>query len=153
MVSDPAVCHGRPTFLGTRVFVGDVLIVVDENIPEDRRLLLKSWRIRAYQVGRDVGRAGFKDEQQIIPLLLRLRRPTFFTRDLGFFDAKYCHARYAVVCLAVAPDEAASYVRRVLRHPACDTQTKRLGRLMRVSQMGIRLYHLGGREEAVDWPS
>ena len=25
VVSDPAVCHGRPTFRGTRVFVGDVL--------------------------------------------------------------------------------------------------------------------------------
>jgi hypothetical protein len=60
------------------------MIVLDENIPEDQRLLLRSWRVRAYQVGRDVGRAGFKDEQQIIPLLLKLRRPTFFTRDLDF---------------------------------------------------------------------
>jgi hypothetical protein len=59
------------------------MIVLDENIPEDQRLLLRSWRIRAYQVGRDVSRAGIKDEQ-IIPLLLTLRRPTFFTRDLGF---------------------------------------------------------------------
>ena len=25
VVSDPAVCHGRPTFRGTRIFVGDVL--------------------------------------------------------------------------------------------------------------------------------
>src|SRR5271168_3645334 len=25
VVSDPAVCHGRPTFRGTRVFVSDVL--------------------------------------------------------------------------------------------------------------------------------
>jgi uncharacterized protein (DUF433 family) len=25
VVSDPGVCHGRPTFRGTRVFVGDVL--------------------------------------------------------------------------------------------------------------------------------
>ena len=61
------------------------MIVLDENIPEDQRLLLRSWRTRAYQVGRDVGRAGIKDEQ-IIPLLLKLRRPIFFTRNLGFFD-------------------------------------------------------------------
>ena len=27
------------------------MIVLDENIPEDQRLLLRSWRIRAYQVG------------------------------------------------------------------------------------------------------
>jgi hypothetical protein len=43
------------------------MIVLDENITEDQRLLLRSWRIRAYQVGRDVGRAGIKDEQ-IIPM-------------------------------------------------------------------------------------
>jgi len=126
------------------------MIVLDENIPEDQRLLLRSWRIRAYQVGRDVCRAGIKDEQ-IIPLLLRLRRPTFFTRDLGFFDAKLCHARYAIVCLAVEPDEAASFVRRFLRHTSCDTQAKRLGQVMRISQMGIRVFRLGGQEETVAW--
>ena len=80
------------------------MIVLDESIPEDQRLLLRSWRIRAYQVGRDVGRAGIKDEQ-IIPLLLKLRRPTLCTRDLGFCEGKRCHARYGVVCLAVEPDE------------------------------------------------
>jgi hypothetical protein len=126
------------------------MIVLDENIPEDQRLLLKSWRIRAYQVGRDVGRAGIKDEQ-IIPLLLELRRPTFFTRDLGFFDAKHCHARYGMVCLAVEPEEAAIFVRRVLRHPSCDTQAKRSGRVMRISQLGLRVLHPGGREEIIAW--
>jgi len=25
VISDPAICHGRPTFRGTRVFVSDVL--------------------------------------------------------------------------------------------------------------------------------
>jgi hypothetical protein len=126
------------------------LIVLDENIPEDQRLLLRGWRIRAYQVGRDVGRAGIKDEQ-IVPLLLKLRRPTFFTRDLGFFAAKLCHARYGMVCLAIEPDEAASFVRRVLRHRTCDTQAKRLGRVMRISQLGIRVFQLGGQEETIAW--
>jgi hypothetical protein len=127
------------------------MIVLDENIPEDQRLLLRSWRVRVFQVGRDVGRAGFKDEQQIIPLLLKLRRPTFFTRDLGFFDAKLCHARYGVVCLAVEPDDAAIFVRRVLRHRSFDTQAKRLGHLMRVSQIGIRVLDAHGKEEAIYW--
>jgi hypothetical protein len=126
------------------------MIVLDENISEDQRLLLRSWRIRAYQVGRDVGRAGIKDEQ-IIPLLLKLRRPTFFTRDLGFFDAKLSHARYGIVCLAVGPDEAASLVRRFLRHPSFHTQAKRLGRVMRVSQVGIRAFQPGGQEEMLTW--
>jgi hypothetical protein len=48
------------------------MVVLDENIPDDQRLLLKSWRIRAYQIGRDVGRAGIKDEQ-IIPFQVGLR--------------------------------------------------------------------------------
>ena len=126
------------------------MIVLDENIPEDQRLLLRSWRIRAYQVGRDVGRAGIKDEQ-IMPLLLKLRRPNFFTRDLGFFDAKLSHARYSIVCLAVGPDEAASFVRRFLRHRSFDTQAKRLGRVMRVSQVGIRVFPPGGQEEMLTW--
>jgi hypothetical protein len=126
------------------------MIVLDENIPEDQRLLLRSWRIRAYQVGRDVGRAGIKDER-IIPLLLKLRRPTFFTRDLGFLDAKLCHAKYGIVCLAIEPDEAASFIRRLLRHPTCDTQAKRLGRVMRISQMGIRAFQFGGQEETIVW--
>jgi hypothetical protein len=126
------------------------MIVLDENIAEDQRLLLRSWRIRAYQVGRDVGRAGIKDEQ-IIPLLLKLRRPTFFTRDLGFFDAKLSHARYGIVCLAVGPDEAASLVRRFLRHPSFHTQAQRIGRVMRVSQVGIRAFQPGGQEEMSTW--
>lgn len=62
------------------------MIVLDENIPEDQRLLLKSWRIRACQIGRDVGRAGIKDEQ-IIPLLLKLRRPTLLRATLAFLTA------------------------------------------------------------------
>jgi hypothetical protein len=94
--------------------------------------------------------AGIKDEQ-IIPLLLKLRRPTFFTRDLGFFDAKLAHARYGIVCLAVGPDEATSFVRRFLRHPSFDTQAKRLGRVMRVSQVGIRVFEPGGEEEMLTW--
>jgi hypothetical protein len=126
------------------------MVVLDENISEDQRLLLRSWRIRAYQVGRDVGGAGIKDEQ-LIPLIQRLRRPTFFTRDLGFFDAKLCHARYGVVCLGVEPDEAASFIRRLLRHSSCDTQAKRLGRIMRVSQSGIRMLQPGGEEERIVW--
>jgi hypothetical protein len=48
------------------------MIVLDENIPEDQRLLLRSWRIRAYQVGRDVGRAGIEDEQIIIRRATRM---------------------------------------------------------------------------------
>ena len=57
--------------------------ILDENIPESQRQLLRSWRIRTQQIGHELGRRGMKDEE-IIPLLHQLRRPTFFTRDLDF---------------------------------------------------------------------
>ena len=125
--------------------------VLDENVPDDQRQLLRSWRIRAYQVGQDVGRQGMKDEQQVIPLLRRLRRPTFFTRDQGFFSNEFCHSKYCLVCLAIEADEAASFIRRVLRHSSFDTQAKRMGRILLVSQMGIRVLHGHGEETQVGW--
>jgi uncharacterized protein (DUF433 family) len=32
IVADPAICHGRPTFRGTRIFVSDVLEMVAEGM-------------------------------------------------------------------------------------------------------------------------
>ena len=32
IVVDPAICHGRPTFRGTRIFVSDVLEMVAEGM-------------------------------------------------------------------------------------------------------------------------
>ena len=57
--------------------------VLDENIPKDQRQLLERWRIRARQIGVNIGRRGLQDDE-IIPLLLTLRRPTFFTRDADY---------------------------------------------------------------------
>jgi hypothetical protein len=37
--------------------------VLDENIIESQRQLLKAWRIRPKQIGRDLGRKGMKDQQ------------------------------------------------------------------------------------------
>jgi uncharacterized protein (DUF433 family) len=33
IVMDPAICHGRPTFRGTRILVADVLWQVAQEIP------------------------------------------------------------------------------------------------------------------------
>ena len=60
------------------------MIVLDENIVDGQRLLLEGWNVTARQVGLDVGRKGLKDGE-IVVLLSRLRQPTFFTRDLGFY--------------------------------------------------------------------
>jgi uncharacterized protein (DUF433 family) len=42
MVADPAICHGKPTFLGTRVMVAQVLKQVAEGMPWDS--IAADWR-------------------------------------------------------------------------------------------------------------
>ena len=39
--------------------------ILDENIPEDQRQLLRGWRIRARHIGLEVGRPGMQDEEII----------------------------------------------------------------------------------------
>jgi hypothetical protein len=92
-------------------------------------------------MGYDVGRQGMKD-QEIIALLHRLRRPTFFTRDEDFYARRLCHARYCLVYMAVAKDEVALFVRRLLRHREYDAVAKRMGAVIRVSQVGLSVWRL-----------
>lgn len=124
------------------------MILLDENIPESQRQLLLRQRIRARQIGVDVARKGIADDA-ILPLLIALRRPTFFTRDLGFFDRTHRHRRYCIACLAVARDESAAFVRRFLRHSHFDTQAKRLGAVVRLSRARIRCWKLGTEAETI----
>jgi hypothetical protein len=79
-------------------------------------------------------------DEEIIPLLLRHHLPTFFTRDQGFYDRRLCHSEYSVVVLAVEKDEAASFIRRLLRHPAFRTRTKRMGKVIRVSRAKMSVW-------------
>lgn len=51
--------------------------ILDENILESQRQLLLRWKISFRQIGYEIGRKGMNDEE-IIPLLLALRQPTFF---------------------------------------------------------------------------
>ena len=125
--------------------------ILDENIPGNQRQLLKSWRVRVRQIGYDVSRKGIKDDE-IIPFLIGQRQPTFFTRDFGFYDRKLCHTDYCLVFLDIRRDEVATFVRRLLRHPQFNTKAKRLGRVLRVSQIGLHLWKLHAEEEiAVSW--
>jgi len=115
--------------------------ILDENIPEDQRSQLLTWGVSVHQVGFDVGRKGMKDEE-IIPFLHSLRDPSFFTRDLGFYERKLLHSRYCLVCLAIEKDEVAIFVRRVLSHAEFDTKAKRMGTVIRVSHSGFSLWRL-----------
>jgi hypothetical protein len=79
------------------------VIVLDENLPDGQRRILRSSRIRVSQIGHEVGRSGMRDAE-IIPFLRRLL--TFFTRDDWFYQPTHCHSRCCLVLLAVAEDEA-----------------------------------------------
>ncbi len=130
------------------------MILLDENIPEDQCDLLRGWRFRFHQIGQDFGRQGIKDETQILPLLHKLDRATFFTRDLGFLDQNWCHPRYALVGLAVSQNEVARFIRRFLRHPSFNSKARRMGMVIRVSAADLRVWRRRGEpEEMVAWSS
>src|SRR5260370_16059631 len=42
IVADPEICHGQPTFLGTRILVTQVLNQVAKDMPWDR--IVQEWR-------------------------------------------------------------------------------------------------------------
>lgn len=124
--------------------------LLDENIRADQRALLQSWNIPVHQIGIDVGHKGMTDEE-IIALLHSLREVSFFTRDLGFADARLCHPRYCLVCLDVRKDEVAVFVRRLLRHPEMETKAKRMGTVVRVSHAGFTIWQRNAKEKYVQW--
>jgi len=75
------------------------LIILDHNIPEDQVEQLRRWRIRFQQIGFEVGRPEWDDQQEILRYLHQVKRCTFFTRDLGFFHPRFCHATYCMVVI------------------------------------------------------
>lgn len=126
--------------------------ILDENINASQRQQLRSWRIPVRQIGVDLERSGIKDEE-IIPFLYQLRRPTLFTRDLDFYRPTLRHLRYCLVCLTVERYEVAVFVRRFLQHPTFDTQAKRMGTVVRVSQTGLTIWRMyAAEEDHINWP-
>lgn len=113
--------------------------ILDENIGETQRLILRTHGIHIHQIGYDVGHKGMDDEQ-IIPFLHSLRDSSFFTRDEDFGIRRLCHPRYCLVCLLVEEDDVAKFVMRVLRHPQLNTKAKRMGTVVRVSYEGMGIW-------------
>jgi hypothetical protein len=74
--------------------------ILDENVLEDQRRLLLSWHVPGRQIGYEAGWKGMQDEE-IISLLLGMRRPTLFTLDRDFYQRGLCHARYSPVYMDV----------------------------------------------------
>lgn len=120
--------------------------ILDENVPENQRQLLRSWRIPMRQIGYDVGRQGLKD-REIIPLLLQLRRATFFSLDSDFYKRDLCHSKYCLVCMDVRKQDAAIFARRFLQHPQFDTAAKRMGAVVSVSPPGLTVWRINAAQE------
>lgn len=87
--------------------------ILDENFTSPQRERLRRWRIPVRHIGYDIAAKGWDDER-IIPFLLTLTRPTFFTKDADYFKPRLAHARYCLVHLAVRRAEMAQYTRQFL---------------------------------------
>ena len=128
------------------------MLVLDENLPAGQRLLLRKWGIRFRLVGVDVASWGTHDEN-LIPVLHRLAQPTFFSLDQDFYRPSWAHSGYGLVWLDAADDHAAEFIRRFLRHPAFDTQVKRMGVVARVHTGGVIWWRARQRApQSVGWP-
>ncbi|MBI3300802.1 MAG: hypothetical protein HYZ72_01800 [Deltaproteobacteria bacterium] len=126
--------------------------MLDENIIAPERERLRAWRIHFRRIGGEVGHLGMKDRNEIIPLLHTLRRPTFFTRDHGFYRPTLLHSGYCLVYLEVGVDETAEYIRRFLRHQALLTQARRMGKVVRVHYSGVSYWQVNVKREcALSW--
>jgi hypothetical protein len=126
--------------------------LLDENFPDDQRVLLQKWGLRVRQIGRDIAAAGTADDV-IIPLLHRLKGVTFFTHDQDFFKKPHCHAAYCLVWLDVDEDKMAAYARRFLCHHLFATNSKRMGVVARVGVQGLRCWRLDQAEVVkLPWP-
>ena len=124
---------------------------LDENIPDDQREILLNWRMRFREIGRDIGRFGMQDDE-IIPLLHQLGPITFFTRDLDYFRHNLCHANYCLVYLDINDNEVAGFIRRFLRHPAFNTEAKRMGKVIRVDHTRLNVWRLHSeKQERLFW--
>jgi len=127
-------------------------LVLDENLPADQRQLLRDWRIRFRVIGIDVAARG-TDDEHLLPVLQRLAQPTFCSLDGDFYRPDWAHSGYALAWLDVADDRAAEFIRRFLKHPAFDSQARRMGAVARVHAEGIGYWRVGSVSPiSVPWP-
>ncbi len=116
------------------------MILLDENIIGDEREKLKKWKRSIRHIGFDISPKALQDFE-IIPFLLRLKQPTFLTRDSDFYKRHLCHNRYCLVWLVVTAIQVAEYARRFLQHKEFGTNTMRLGKAVHVSVSGIAYWN------------
>ena len=93
------------------------MLIIDENISEIEVWRLRERRIPVRLISEVAARS--MDDENIIPVLHRLKTPTFFTKDRDFWNYKLIHASYCLVYLDIPEHEGevAAYIRRFLHHP------------------------------------
>jgi hypothetical protein len=129
------------------------MLIIDENVSEIEVWRLREWGIAVRQIGPDIAAASVSDEN-ILPILHRLKRPTFFTRDQDFWSPLHVHAKYCLVFLDIREHEGliASTIRRFLRHTAFDTHAKRMGKVIRLYPSTVCFWQHGKRSlQSVAW--
>jgi len=129
------------------------MFVIDENISEIEVWRLREWGFAVRQIGPDIASLSTSDEN-ILPVLHRLKRPTFFTRDEDFWNRCLVHARYCLVYLDIQEHEGeiASAIRRFLRHPLFNTHANRMGKVVRVRPASISYWQARRRSlQMVKW--
>ena len=115
------------------------MLILDENISGLEEQKLSRWRIRCRCIGVELAANG-TDDADLIPVLLALPRPTFFTHDKDFWDQSLLHRDYCLVWLDTEETEQARFIRAFLRHAEFNTHVKRLGKVIRVHPDGLTFY-------------
>ena len=90
------------------------MIVLDENISRLEEEKLIRWRIRCRTIGVHLAATG-TDDTDLIPILLRLPRPVFFTHDQDFWDQSPQHPAYCLAWPDTEETEPARYIREIGR--------------------------------------
>jgi hypothetical protein len=127
------------------------LNVLDENVPRDQADLLKGWGIPFRSIARDLGYQGIQDSE-VLPLLLRLKKPTLLTRDSDFFRRNLAHRAYSLVWFDMPAEQTAFFIRRFLRHANFKQNSQRLGKVIRVLARHIEYWQKNSEAlVAVQW--
>lgn len=128
------------------------MIILDHNITRDQAELLQQWGIHYRQIGFEVGRPEWDDQQEILRYLHKTNRATFFTRDFDFFLPELCHDNYCLVVIAFPAMETAANIRRLLRHPQFKTKAQRCGKVIKLLPGKIVLWEPGNpNQRSMPW--
>jgi uncharacterized protein (DUF433 family) len=87
IVADPKICHGKPTFRGTRILVDSILEMVAGGMPWDRIVWEWDGKVPTEAIAEVVSLA--RDAQNLVP-----------TGALGFSPIRLCVSS-APLCLCV----------------------------------------------------